>query len=369
VIDPALGRYFRSWRRVELGTRTVLEGLVEPTHAGPSEELARVLARWSGQQQCHYWRSHPEGRWLVLVRETAPARERWWLHLLLLALTLVTASLAGAGWSVGDGGMRGMGMAGALAAVRRGLPFSLPLLAVLGAHESGHYVAARRYRVDSSPPYFLPMHPALSLIGTLGAFIRLRSPIFDRRTLFDIGVAGPLAGIVGAVPLLAVGLALSPSSPNAPQLTFAHQFVVAGRDQFFLGDSLLLELLRLALGKEGVLQLHPLAVAGWVGLFLTMLNLLPLAQFDGGHVTYAMFGRRQRGLAFVSWGLLLALGWLLWSGWLVWAALALAIGRGTLAHPRLVAGEEPLDLLRRRIGWAVIALFVLCFMPVPVAVP
>lgn len=361
MTELAFTPYFTAWRSVELGHRTVLEGLVAPEHAAPSPALARELAHWPGM---HYWQRNGDGRWLVLVREDTPARERWWLHALLLVATLVTTALGGAALAGADVHW----WLPTLAQLRAGLPFSVPLVAILLAHESGHYVTARRYRVNTSPPYFIPFPASFNLIGTFGAFIRLRSPLFDRRTLFDVGVAGPLAGVVVAIPVLLVGLARSVPVPAAPAVTAAHQFILLDGVPLILGDSVMLVLARLALGMGATapVQLAPMAMAGWIGLLVTMLNLLPLAQFDGGHVAFALVGRAQTWVARVFWVLLLPLG-LLWNGWWVWAGLSLLIGRGRLAHPPLIAPEHPLDRRRRAIGWLAVVLFLLTFIPVPIS--
>ena len=358
MTEHSLAAFFSTWRSVELGNRVVLEGVVAEEHAAPSEALRRALSSWPGR---FYWQSAPEGRRLVLVRSVGERRERWWLHALLLGVTFITVSLAGAAWlSPGESSL----IASGPAAILRGLPFSIPLLAILGAHELGHFALARRYGVDVSPPYFIPFPPSISVIGTLGAFIKIRSPLFDRRTLFDIGSAGPFAGLAIAVPVLALGLAWSqPSTVVAPSV-LTHQFIPIDGDPFFLGDSLLLLGLRALLAPAGVLELHPVAVAGWVGIFLTMLNLVPLAQFDGGHIVFSLIGRRQLWVAWTFWIGLVALG-LLWSGWWVWAALALALGKFSLVHPRLVSPELRLDSGRVVAAWLAIALFVLCFIPLP----
>lgn len=297
----------------------------------------------------------------VVIWVKVPRRERWWLHTALFALTLITTTAAGAalaGLTLAFGDI-------SAAAVRAGLSFSMPLAAILLAHESGHYVAARRRGVNASPPYFIPVVPGWSLIGTMGAFIRIRTPIVDRRTLFDIGVAGPLAGIVVAVPVLIAGIALSSWTPLAP-LALAHQVVIVDRVPFYLGDSLLLAALRAVVGVSGTMRLHPSAAAGWVGLLVTAFNLLPLAQLDGAHILYAMSGRAQRLGAILVWLALVALG-MLWFGWWIWAVLALAVGRGRLTHPPVLAPEITIDRRRTIIGWIAIALFILCFAPVPIA--
>ena len=376
MIEASLSEFFSQWRRVVLGgNRVVLEGLVNADpEAEPPPRLRHALAQWPGH---YYWQRRSDGRWLVLVREFVAARERWWLHALLLVATFLTASLAGAALLPAGGAGGAGGLAGAeigetlLDRLIRGLPFSAPLLAILGAHEVGHYLMARRYRVNASPPFFLPFVPELNLIGTLGAFIRLRSPVYDRQTLFDIGAAGPLAGVAIAVPVLAFGLAQSHVSTDVPATMLAHQVVVLnGLPPWHLGDSLLMLILRELLapqGAQGVLELHPAAVAGWVGLFVTMLNLFPLAQFDGGHVLFALLGRRQLWAAWAFWALLVVMGLRLWPGWLVWAILAQVVGRGSLAHPRIVAAVTPLDPRRQLVGWLLFAIFVLCFIPQPIA--
>jgi membrane-associated protease RseP (regulator of RpoE activity) len=360
VTELDITQYFTYWRHVELGDREILEGLVAAEHAAPSSVLARHLARWDGY---HYWQHTPEGRWLVLVHETVPPRQRWWLHATLLVITLLATSLGGAAIAGADAWHHPT-----LAQLRAGVPFSLPLLAILLAHESGHYAVARRYRVNASPPYFLPFPPQWNVLGTLGAFIRLRSPLFDRRTLFDIGTAGPIAGILVAIPVTLIGLALSTPEPHGPVRFLTHQYIVLQGDYLLLGDSLLFTLCRLVLGLHGAIRLHPIAMAGWVGILVTSLNLLPLAQLDGGHLAFAMFGRAQRWVARVFWLTLFPLGYL-WPGWWLWAVLGVIVGRGRLGHPTVIAPERPLDAQRRAIGWIAIALFILTFAPIPVPVP
>jgi len=360
VTELVVTQYFTYWRAIEIGGSRVVEGLVAREHAAPSRALARRIAEWDG---FHYWQSSPEGRWLVLVQEHERARERWWLHALLFLLTLITASLGGAALA----GITGVWYHPTLAELRAGLPFSLPLLGILLAHESGHYVAARHYRVNASPPYFIPFPAQWNILGTMGAFIRLRSAVFDRRTLFDIGIAGPLAGILVAIPVLIVGLALSAAEPSGPVLPLAHQYLAAapGGGGIFIGDSLLLMACRELLGIDGAVRLHPVAMAGWVGLLVTMLNLLPLTQLDGGHIAYAMFGRAQPWIARVFWICLIPLGFFWWPGWWLWAVLGLLLGRGRLAHPSVISPEHELDVRRRVLGWLAVALFFATFMPRP----
>jgi membrane-associated protease RseP (regulator of RpoE activity) len=231
----------------------------------------------------------------------------------------------------------------------QGLPFSLTLLTILLAHEFGHWVAATWYGVDASLPYFLPS----PFFGTFGAFIRVRSPIYSKRALFDIGISGPLAGFVFLVPALAVGLAFSKVIPG-----ITHQ----GNVQFGVPG---LQMLLTHLIFPGVpsvdLYLHPVARAAWVGMFATAMNLLPIGQLDGGHILYSFFPRRHRAVSKVLCVLLLPLG-RLWLGWLLWGLVLLWLGR---RHPPIYDDTE-LPAGRRRLGMIALAVFLLCFIFDPI---
>jgi len=360
VTELPVTAYFTRWRELPLGDREIIEGEVDPVHAAPSPVLARAIERWPG---AHYWENGPNGRTLVLVSEDRAPRERWWVHVLLFVLTLFSMTVAGATFA----GFPAEWSLPSADAARVGLTFSLPLAAILAAHESGHYLVARKYRVNASPPFFLPFPSQFGLLGTMGAFIRLRSPMYDRRTLFDIGVAGPFAGMIVAIPVLLLGLAQS-GSAALPSMAFAHQVIMVEDWHLLLGDSLLLSLCKALVGAHGTIALTPLAIAGWTGLFVTCLNLLPLAQLDGGHITYALFGERQPWIARFFWLLLIPMG-RLWQGWWLWAVLALVIGRGQLGHQMLIAPERPLDAKRRALAWVAIALLVATFAPAAIFFP
>jgi len=226
-------------------------------------------------------------------------------------------------------------------------------------HELGHYVICRRYRLPATPPYFIPAPLGL---GTFGAFIRIRGAIRSKAELFDVGVGGPIAGFVALLPFLAFGLTLSTPVPveTLPEHEAGAYLIVPGR-------SLLIRLVSDAihgpLPSGWVLDLHPFALAGWVGLLATSLNLLPLGQLDGGHIVYAVLGRWQRRIALPLFGLLAIIGVLFWKGWLLWALLSLFVG---LKHPRVVDEDRPLGRTRQWIALVALGIFILSFMPIPV---
>jgi len=244
----------------------------------------------------------------------------------------------------------------------QGWAFAATLLGILLAHELGHYFACRRYGIVASYPYFLPFP---NLIGTMGAFIRIQSPIVNRRALFDVGVAGPLVGFVLAVPALAWGLAHSKVLPGALEgsvVVFGNPPLVWFFEQLFWPGV-----------PADHLMLHPVARAAWVGLFATALNLLPVGQLDGGHIIYAVAPDKHRPLSRVFLSALFAAGVLgyfypevLWLGWLVFGAFLLLVGP---RHPAVLDPGAPLD--RRRLWVAAFGLlvFVLCFTPVPFHAP
>lgn len=355
-----------------LPDREVVDALIHPAHAGPppSPELTRALKGWDGS---YYWSDEQDGRHLILTHPW-PARpvERWWLHVFLLLLTIVTTTWAGAviAGTIPDPSPFWLWQevlsptAGALAAWAAGFWFSLPLVAILLAHEMGHYLTARRYQLDVSPPYFIPVPLIPSFIGTMGAFIRLRTVLTDRRQLFDVGIAGPLAGFAVALPVLFVGLRLS----QVPLDRSLHGLVLVfgGTPVAELGDSLVTLLLRrVVLGHTAAaLELHPLAFAGWVGMFVTMLNLLPISQLDGGHVLYATMPKVQERVALGFWVLLLGLGYW-WTGWFVWAGLVLVLHRGRLGHPSVLSPARPMPASRRWAALTGLLLFIVTFAPVP----
>lgn len=286
-------------------------------------------------------------------------RDRIPLHVGLFLATLATATLVGAGHYASFASNFGaVPVKLGWMLLAHGLWYSGTILSILGAHEFGHYFACRYYRVNASLPYFIPVPPPV-LTGTLGAFIRIRQPIRTKRVLFDIGIAGPLAGFVIAVPALLVGMWMS--NVAALPKTFS------GLE---LGEPLLFKLMAGAVWgtvKEGYsLNLHPVAFGAWFGLLATALNLFPIGQLDGGHISYAVFGRASTRITLVAVGLAVVLTFRSTS-WLVWTVLMVAmLWVFGPSHPSTVDEHVPLD--RRRLVLAVVALlvFVLCFTPAPI---
>lgn len=282
------------------------------------------------------------------------ARTGWRLNLLLFLLTVVSTVFAGAFLSGED-------PISDPSSLWAGVPFSATILAVLGLHELGHYLAAKRYGLNVTLPFFIPFP---TIVGTLGAVIRMKSPIYDRKMLLDIGAAGPITGFLVSIPITYYGLLNS-------NFTAIDASAQAGGIQ--LGTSLIFEFLsRLALGAppEGFdVSLHPVAFAGWVGFFVTSLNLLPIGQLDGGHIIYSLLGKKQKRVSFFIFLLLLALGAVTymrtgWPGWFLWAALILFLAK--IPHPPVVDETVRLGKGRRIIGFLTLLIFIITFIPDPV---
>lgn len=289
-----------------------------------------------------------KGETLVHVQRRPPARfASRQVNLVLLGLTILSTVIFGGAWNWADYARTPL-----LSVESIGwgtLFFTLPLLTILGAHEMGHYLVAKRYNVHASLPFFLPSVPPL---GTFGAFISMRDPIPNRRALLDIGVSGPLVGFAIAIPVTLAGLALSGAPPPA-----------AGDASQIIQPSLLFNVLSWLFPLPVTSVMHPLAFAGWVGLFVTAINLLPAGQLDGGHVARALLGRRQ---FYVSWGAVVVLFGLTfvtqYPGWFLFGFLILMLG---VRHPPPLNDLTNLDASRKLVGIAAIAILVLTFVPVP----
>jgi membrane-associated protease RseP (regulator of RpoE activity) len=369
---PLLERY----RVHSLPHETVLAGRLRPELAPESPEVLAALQAWPAQAHLH---ATDDGTEVVLVyRLGEKPSPRLLLHALLLLGTLVTTLGAGALMTgVDPFRTRVLELGGAAlpyptalepALLLRGAPFALSFLGVMLCHEMGHWLAARRHGVDASLPYFLPFPPYFSLIGSLGAFIRLRGVTVRRSALLDIGAAGPLASFFASIPLLIVGLRWSRTVPGFGSLATPYLVRFAG-ESVWLGNGLATHVLASLFGPgpvgESIILLHPVALAGWIGLFVTALNLLPLGQLDGGHVLYSLFPRTHERFARLFLLSLLPLG-LLWWGWWAWAVLVLVLHRGRVGHPRVLQPEPGLGLWRTAVGWFLIATFLLTFVPVPI---
>lgn len=234
-----------------------------------------------------------------------------------------------------------------------GIPYSFALMLILTAHESGHYFVSRRYGVASPLPWFIP---APTLIGTFGAVIRLRRLPGSRVALFDIALAGPLAGLIPSVISLAIGIRMSPTLPAGVPPTSGLE----------IGESILFHFMSHLLSPDAhgnaTLLLSPVGFAGWVGLLVTALNLIPVGQLDGGHLAWALLGDKSRNILWVVFPLLVYLGWRGWKGWWIWAVLLLIMG---VTHPTLDSRDESIP--PSRVAWGIIAVIieVLVFVPDP----
>lgn len=238
-----------------------------------------------------------------------------------------------------------------LSEVYKGLPFAVILMSILFSHEMGHFLMSKHHDVVATLPYFIP---APNILGTFGAFIRMKSPIPDRNALVDIGAAGPIAGFVVALPALIIGIKLSPLLP------------VVSETGIKLGDSLLVKLISFIV-KPNIPQgyeigLNPIAFAGWIGMFVTAMNLIPIGQLDGGHIAYALLGKWYNIIARLALIVLVIMGIWGWEVWLFWALIILILG---IRHPSPIDPYQPLDTKRKLIAWFAMIILVITFIPVP----
>jgi membrane-associated protease RseP (regulator of RpoE activity) len=278
------------------------------------------------------------------------------VNLLLFLATILTTLYAGASLSGQDLVAAVLSESPILItrAVLAGAPFAVALLGILGVHELGHYIAARLHGVRATLPYFIPM--PVGGLGTLGAFIAIKSPMKDRKVLFDIGLAGPIAGFVVALPLMVVGLLLStefvPSYINGQTLNSLGSSILSG----FIID------IFTDIPAGRTLAIHPIFFAAWLGFYLTGINLLPVGQLDGGHVTYALLGRFAHIIAIAAFISLIAAGFLLHTNWFIWAFFILF---GGLRHPPPLNDLSDIGWPRKLIGLMTVILFILIIIPVP----
>ena len=328
----------------------------------------------------------------MVAKSLQPSVGTWTRHFILLFVTLLTSTIAGVLYPFGSIPVlpdadpqtfteilalilslpaRYVALIGtAVSAIvsdplylQQGLSFSLPLVFILISHEAGHYVACRLYRVDATLPFFIPTPPMLGPAGTFGAFIKIRSPLPSRRAIFDIGVAGPIAGFLALLPIAVIGvLRLRPAPPeilvNASGITFS--------------DPLLLRLIGYFAGIDPAASMgNPFYFAAWFGLLVTALNLIPSGQLDGGHAVYAVFGEaihRWTGrIAFITMVVLAMTGWIFFnspSGFLLAILLGVMM---KIRHPT-PRDQEPLDAKRKAVAFLTLVIFLLCFLPFPIQI-
>lgn len=342
-----------------------------------SETAYEIIAeRWRRHDYTPLFRRH-QGQ-VALVAQPGvfhtPKPRNPWINLGLAIATIISVQLSGAFYAC-------QCLPTTLDQWLSGAPMMLSMMAILLAHEFGHYFAARSHKVAVTLPYFIPL-PVISPVGTLGAFIQLRSPFRTKKQLFDIGVAGPLGGLIFAIPLIFWGVANSP----VQSLTRNDLSVLEGNSIFYLAVKYLVhgeilpsfdryadlpvwsEYLRVLAGiipaGGGIdILMTPVAFAAWFGLFVTAMNLLPVGQLDGGHILYSLLGHNARWLGLVLVGLMVAAGIFWWPGWLLWAMLVFfIIGTG---HPPPLNDLVELGTGRKILAYVMIAFIIIFFMPNP----
>lgn len=296
--------------------------------------------------------------------DSPPPKTKFWLNLILFIATIISTYLVGLTWSasfifadkINELELEkeiGVQLFFNDQVLILAVIYVFVLLGILSAHELGHFLTCRRYRLRASLPYFIP---APTLIGTLGAFIKIKSPITRKKQLFDIGVSGPLTSFFLSLPALAYGLSLSRVVSSVPQ-----------EGSIIFGEPLILKIItRLTLGnipQGNDIILHPIAFAGWVGILVTAFNLFPIGQLDGGHIIYALMGPRSRKLTPMVIIFFVVMGVFFWMGWMIWALIISFLG---LKHPRLLDENEPLSLSRKLISWLTLIIFIFSFIPDPI---
>ena len=297
---------------------------------------------------------------IEVIRRPRTGRSRIWINLLLLAGTVGTTSFAGALIWLTFRGEPALTIGDFLYGE---LYFGAPVMAILGLHELAHYVVARHRHLDASLPYFMPVPPPF-ILGTLGAFISIREPFPDKKALFDVGAAGPLAGFAASIPIALAGLFLSVHAPVVPATYCGVTVLGTSYGNLLIGTPLFWSVFSLFL-PANLVNLHPLALAGWVGILVTAINLLPAGQLDGGHVFRALFGDRARYVSYAAVVLLFGLG-LFYVGWLFFAILVLFLG---LRHPPPLNDITPIGTGRYIVGGLVAVILVTGFVVIPLSAP
>lgn len=280
---------------------------------------------------------------IIFLEEREIKESKKWINILLLGITIVTTLMAGAV-------QQGINPLLSIGNLLKGLSFSMSIMLILGGHELGHYFAAKKNNVKTTLPYFIP---GPTIIGTFGAVIKMKSPITDRNALIEIGAAGPIVGFILSTIALLIGFSLS-------------TVVETQQGGLILGDSLIIKFLSsiyfpsLPAGKD--VLLNPIAFAGWIGYFITAINLLPIGQLDGGHIAYALFVKKHRLIAYVTFAAILGAG-LFWLGWLFWGFFILLILG--FRHPPPLDNISKISIRNRLLGYISFVIFIITFVPNP----
>lgn len=324
----------------------------------PSDEVIPTLDPHLEKLDVHayFTASEEPDRYVITVLDGRhrPQPRPWWPNALMFVLTVLSMLFVGAQIQAGSDGRE----LNDLADIRlwEGWPYALSLILILGAHELGHYFAARRHDVDVTLPYFIPF--PIGVFGTLGAFIQLREPMPNRKVLFDIGVAGPLVGLIFAIPILFYGLATS----NIEVIPQGETFIREGNSILYALAKIITFGRYVPDGNEDVL-INQFAQAGWTGLFVTALNLVPVGQLDGGHIIYTLIGRRAQQLFWPAIIVLSILTFTVNSAWFLWTLLLFFFGR---VHAVPLDDVTPLGMRRRMLAILALIIFVLIFIPNPI---
>jgi len=289
---------------------------------------------------------------LTIVKKDSRRTKGIWINISLLAVTILTTILAGAAlwagykgyddWITGENLLWG------------GMTFALPLMVILGVHELSHYFMAKKHNVAASLPFFIPSIPPL---GTMGAFISMRDPIPNRKALIDIGIAGPIGGLIVTVPIAILGLVLT-----ADGTAVSGEVTDGGSMQVFF--QLFYSFLMLFVPLPDNVNMHPVMFAAWVGFFVTAINLLPAGQLDGGHVARGFLGDNAKYLSYITVVLLFFLGFFYYSGWLLFALLVFLLG---LKHPQPLDDISGIDTKRKMLGALAILILLVTFVPIPIS--
>jgi len=306
----------------------------------------------------------------ILASDRSPGRDNYFLHILLLMLTVITTTMTGAQFIMRNPFQ-------SPADFFSGMDYSFALLTILLAHEMGHYVAARYHKMRVTLPYFIPFYIPAFHPGTFGAFIKMKSPVPHRRALFDVGVAGPLAGVVVSILFLWIGLNRLPGESEMwAYIQTLHPIDGGGAIPLTLGENLLFDALKMLAGKPWLpmseIYHFPYIFAGWFGFLVTAINLMPIGQLDGGHITYALFGERAARVALAAFALLVFLNIYLITRfdsmvYVLWTLLILVFIR--FKHPPTLNDERGLTPLRRALGYFSYLVFILTFTPLPIYIP